>query len=803
MALKVAALFCTLLASAGAQTFETVYSLRGDQLEGRRIAAALTVGADGALYGTATEGGAGGSGTAFKVTTGGAFTLLGSFETATTGRFPYARLVNVGDGFLYGVTERNGNVAGDPAGTVYRLNPAGGLTTIFPLPGTGVAPKFPRSLISALPNTLHVLGANPGGIWQVPLDGSQPTSSLLSSNEIGAFPYNLVRGNDGLLYGGTEGVTVGGSGTNLRGTLFRVAPDGSGLTRLHECQVATGTSPYGAMVQAADGSFYGTMAGGGASLRGTIFRLSSAGYTVIHHFSDLSAPRGDLLLASDGYLYGTTRSGGSAGLGGIFRIRPDGSGYQTVHVFSGGDGSMPWGGLVQAPDGHLYGTTYEGGSGANGTIYRLRLGTPPVSQNHAPVAIGDLGVVTDGPVLIPVLANDFDADEDPLEVAITVPPAFGTAEVQANGSILYTPGPSYTDADEFTYSITDPEGQSAQANVLITSTTPTALVQPGVYNGLLNLDPSLDGSGTLPRAQFGIVVTANGSFSGVITAGRKRMPVRGFFEEDGTAIAGVRFSKKSQGVLFLGFRPDEPGSLLGIVVGTELWLGDARPLQDRPANLPEQFTALTESVNVPPAGLGYALMRVYSNGLVGAVGRHADGTKLSWSTSLVTQPDGSIAMPVFDEPVKGGVCAGVLIAPDSSAETFAGALRWVRPASAPNKPYGAGFDGQLTAVASSFTPAASAVTVLDFGNDAAGTITIGEGYLASPAASDFGISENKATAAAPISKLTINRKKGTFKGTAKVDGATLKFGGVVNQQGNVAAGHFTFAGETGPVVIQP
>ena len=45
----------------------------------------------------------------------------------------------------------------------------------------------------------------------------------------------------------------------------------------------------------------------------------------------------------------------------------------TLHIFTGGvaDGSHPVGGLVIGPDGAFYGTTTNGGSTANGTVYRL------------------------------------------------------------------------------------------------------------------------------------------------------------------------------------------------------------------------------------------------------------------------------------------------------------------------------------------------------------------------------------------------------------------------------------------------
>ena len=47
------------------------------------------------------------------------------------------------------------------------------------------------------------------------------------------------------------------------------------LTTLHSFDGTDGAGPYGALVQATDGGFYGTTFGGGAYGGGTVFRLVS------------------------------------------------------------------------------------------------------------------------------------------------------------------------------------------------------------------------------------------------------------------------------------------------------------------------------------------------------------------------------------------------------------------------------------------------------------------------------------------------------------------------------------------------
>ena len=66
----------------------------------------------------------------------------------------------------------------------------------------------------------------------------------------------------------------------------------------------------------------------------------------------------------------------------IFRV-PTTGGYSTIYSFvNTGDGGSPAGGLIQASDGRLYGTTSPA-NGAAATIFRLDLGLPlpaPVPQ---------------------------------------------------------------------------------------------------------------------------------------------------------------------------------------------------------------------------------------------------------------------------------------------------------------------------------------------------------------------------------------------------------------------------------------
>jgi uncharacterized repeat protein (TIGR03803 family) len=81
-------------------------------------------------------------------------------------------------------------------------------------------------------------------------------------------------------------------------------------------------------------------------------------------------PEAALIEARDGSFYGTTTVGGAFDLGTVYRIDRSGELF-TLHSFSGRDGRNPRAALVQASDGSLYGTTAEGGPRGGGVVFRV------------------------------------------------------------------------------------------------------------------------------------------------------------------------------------------------------------------------------------------------------------------------------------------------------------------------------------------------------------------------------------------------------------------------------------------------
>lgn len=157
---------------------------------------------------------------------------------------------------------------------------------------------------------------------------------------------------------------------------------------------------YARLVQATDGNFYGTTYYGGANNDGTVFKITPEGtLTTLCSFcsqascADGSSPVAGLVQATDGDFYGTTSPIGgalcvaSALCGTVFEITPKGT-LTTLYTFcsqpSCSDGSEPYGGVIQATDGILYGTTSWGGDDDGGTVYSLSVGLGPFVKTIPP-----------------------------------------------------------------------------------------------------------------------------------------------------------------------------------------------------------------------------------------------------------------------------------------------------------------------------------------------------------------------------------------------------------------------------------
>jgi uncharacterized repeat protein (TIGR03803 family) len=328
---------CSLACSlpACAQTYTEIdlakfcFPYSADCPSGDRPAGALVQGSDGNFYGTTFEGGIHAGGTVFQLTSAGKYNVLYSFcstggSTCSDGATPSGSLIEGSPGEFYGLTEFGGaNDSGNGgAGTAFKISSTGSFTLLH----------------SFCAKTSCTDGVSPQG--------------------------NLVM-TDGNFFG----VTSQG-GANADGTVFEMTPAGA-VTVLHSFAGASdGEFPSSGLTVGPGTSLYGTAETGGSQGDGTLFTITTGGsFTYLHSFcsqpncADGSIPNA-LLYASDGSIYGTTYSGGANNDGIVFKSTTGGS-ITPLYSFcsTGGmactDGANPYGALIQAADGTIYGTTSD------------------------------------------------------------------------------------------------------------------------------------------------------------------------------------------------------------------------------------------------------------------------------------------------------------------------------------------------------------------------------------------------------------------------------------------------------------
>ena len=279
-----------------------------------------------------------------------AFTTLHTFTGSSNGANPYAGLILSGN-TLYG-TSFSGGVAGK--GTVFAVN----------TDGTGFTNLHSFTALQSNTNS----------------DGGNPYAGLILSG-------NTLYGTS--YYGGSSG----------NGTLFALNTNGTGFTTLHEFTGGSdGANPFTRLILSGS-TLYGMTDEGGSSGNGMVFVVSTngAGFTTLHSFaagsglfpnitnSDGATPSELILLGNT--LYGTTEYGGSSGAGTLFAANTNGTGFTTLHSFTGGsDGANPNAGLILFGN-TLYGTASYGGSSGNGTVFAINTNGTGFTTLHSFAAL--------------------------------------------------------------------------------------------------------------------------------------------------------------------------------------------------------------------------------------------------------------------------------------------------------------------------------------------------------------------------------------------------------------------------------
>jgi len=235
-------------------------------------------------------------------------------------------------------------------------------------------------------NSLHVTIACVAFTFSLALSAQAQTLNYVATFDgtNGQYPSTVIQATDGNFYG-----TTAFGGPALHGNVVKITPAGELSTLYDFCSrphCLDGANPYTPPILGSDGSLYGVTAMGGSDANGgagwgTVYKLTLDGHlTTLYAFCTGDLPCLDglnpvgLMQAADGSFYGTTFEGGQFDGGTLFKLTPAGK-FSLVHIFCSSancaDGQWPESAPIQGTDGNLYGTTSEGGKAHAGVLYDL------------------------------------------------------------------------------------------------------------------------------------------------------------------------------------------------------------------------------------------------------------------------------------------------------------------------------------------------------------------------------------------------------------------------------------------------
>lgn len=377
---QVTAAVSTVAVTCTAPGYTVLYNFGSGTNASGAYNAALVQGTDGNFYGASYLGGANGVGSIFKVTPAGIETVIYSFTVSglTDGQYPYGTGVTFGpDGALYGTAYDGGST---DCGTIYRVTTAGSFSVLYDFTGGGTDGCYPEGGLTLgtdgnfYGTTSSGAANNHGTAFKISPAGSY---TQLHAFGAGSDVYyvsfsNLTQAPNGIFYGvGYEG------GANGYGGVFSLTSSGTEAVLYSFTGGNDGGQPGSTLTLGADGELYGTTDADGANSDGTAFKISTNGtFTLLHAFAgganDGANPYSNpLVLGSDGNFYGMTNNGGANNVGVLFKMTASGT-VTVLHSFNNGtsDGGTPFDSITLGADGYIYGTTTSFGLYGGGVFFR-------------------------------------------------------------------------------------------------------------------------------------------------------------------------------------------------------------------------------------------------------------------------------------------------------------------------------------------------------------------------------------------------------------------------------------------------
>ena len=331
----------------------------------RNLYSALVQGSDGKFFGT-TDVASGVGGTIFSMTPAGVLSTVYTFSGAD-GSNPRTRLVLATDGNFYGTTAAGGAAN---LGIVFRVTSGGALTIVHAFAGGTTDGAVPTSLMQATDGNFYGTttsgGAGSSGtVFRMASDGTVTIlKSFVGGTADGSAPTTLLQASDGNFYGMTSG-----GGTSGNGTIFRMTPAGNVTFLYGSFQGViqngsrfSGSLPGGDLIQATDGNLYGTIADRTSPFvqAGQVFKITLAG--TYSFFASLPGQNAALTAANDGNIYGIALNAQTFDNHAdrvVFRLAPDGT-RTTLSTVLESSCRSPSDAMIQAAEGKFYGTTGAG-----------------------------------------------------------------------------------------------------------------------------------------------------------------------------------------------------------------------------------------------------------------------------------------------------------------------------------------------------------------------------------------------------------------------------------------------------------
>jgi uncharacterized repeat protein (TIGR03803 family) len=319
--------------------------------------------------------------------------VLYAFTGESDGWQPDSRLIRDAKGNLYGTTFVGGNTSGNcgqpGCGVVFEVSAAGKFSVLHTFDWNDGT--FPTNLIQDTRGNLY--GITSEGDNSACYNGCGVIFKLTTAGDF-TLLYSFTGGSDGfapgsLIRNASSGNFYGTAENSSDGEIFELTASGELKVLYNFKGGSDGDIPNG-VVQDSKGNLYGTTFQGGTYGAGTVFKLNSEKKTILHNFKgkgDGDLPPGVLIIDKTGNLYGVTSQGGyekgncdlpdsPVGCGTVFKITASGT-FSVLFAFDNTNGNDP-SGLIEGPNGNLYGNTYLGGSsstGGNGLVFKLAAGS--------------------------------------------------------------------------------------------------------------------------------------------------------------------------------------------------------------------------------------------------------------------------------------------------------------------------------------------------------------------------------------------------------------------------------------------